>query len=118
MSSIVSWNLQLSVRDGRLEAGRALMSEMVDLTRNEPGTIGYEWFLSEDGATCHIYERYADSSAVMVHLGNFGAKFADRFLQCFEPTRLSVYGDPSAEARAGLDGFGARYFEVFGGFFR
>ena len=66
----------------------------------------------------HIYERYADSDAAVVHLGNFGAKFAERFLQCFEPTDLYVYGEPSDEARAALDGFGAVYLGTFGGFSR
>jgi hypothetical protein len=54
----------------------------------------------------------------MVHLGNFGSKFADRFLACFEPTSLSVYGEPSAEARAALDGLGAAYLGWLGGFNR
>lgn len=118
MSTVVSWNLQMFVRDGRLDDARELMEEMVASTREESGTLGYEWFLSEDGSACHIYERYADSDAVMVHVGNFGSKFAERFLGCFEPTSLSVYGDPSPEARAALDGLGASYLDWFGGFSR
>ncbi len=114
----ISWNLQMSVRDDRLNEARDLMNEMVVATQQEPGTQNYEWFLSGDDKTCHINERYADSEAVMVHLGNFGSKFADRFLACFEPTSLSVYGDPSAEARAALDGFGAVYLGWLGGFNR
>lgn len=118
MSTTVSWNLQMSVRDGCLNDARNLMTEMVAATEQEPGTHGYEWFLSEDGKTCHTNERFADSAAVMVHLGNFGSKFAERFLACFEPTSISVYGDPSAEARAALDGFGATYLGWLGGFNR
>lgn len=118
MSDTVSWNLQLSVRDGRLADARDLMPEMVESTRSEVGTLGYEWFLSAEGAVCHIHERYADSDAVMVHLGNFGTKFAERFLACFEPTGLYVYGEPSEEARAALDGLGAAYLGTFGGFIR
>lgn len=118
MSSPVSWNLQLSVREGRLDAARALMVEMVASTREESGALGYEWFLSDDGKTCHINERYADSGAVLVHAGHFGSKFAERFLGCFEPTGLSVYGDPHAEAKAALDGLGAVYFGPLGGFNR
>jgi hypothetical protein len=95
---MISWNLQMSVRDGRLNDARELMSEMVAGTREEPGTQGYEWFLR--------------------HLGNFGSKFAERFLECFEPTSLSVYGEPSAEARAALDGLGAAYLGWLGGFVR
>lgn len=29
------------------------------------------WFVSDDGGSGHIYERYADSDAVPTHLGNF-----------------------------------------------
>ncbi|WP_428605873.1 putative quinol monooxygenase [Sedimenticola sp.] len=118
MSNTISWNLQLSVREGRLEEARQLMSEMVAATREESGAEGYEWFLSADGTTCHINERYTDSDAVMVHLGNFGANFAERFLACFAPTSLSVYGQPSDEARSALDGLGAAYLGWLGGFTR
>ena len=118
MSNTISWNLQMSVHDGRLDDARDLINEMVDATRKEPGTQNYEWFLSEDGKSCHLNERYADSGAAMVHLGNFGTNFADRFLACFEPTSLSVYGNPSSEVRAALDGFGATYLGWLGGFNR
>jgi len=118
MPKTVSWNLQMSVRDGRLNDARELMREMVTATEQEPGTEGYEWFLSGDGKTCHTNERYVDSAATLAHLGNFGSRFADRFLACFEPTSLSVYGEPSAEVRAALDGFGAIYLGWLGGFKR
>ena len=118
MSDIVSWNLQTSVREGQLSAARDLMPEMVEGTRGEAGTLGYEWFMGGDGTVCHIYERYADSDAALIHLGNFDAKFAERFLQYFEPTALFVYGEPSGEVRATLDGFGAVYLGTFGGFSR
>jgi hypothetical protein len=51
----------------------------------------------------------------MAHIGTFGAKFAERFLGCVEPTAFHVYGDPGAEVRAALDGFGAVYFGAIGG---
>lgn len=108
----------MSVREGQLSAARDLMPEMVEATRGEPGTLGYEWFLSGDGTLCHVYERYADSDAALAHLGTFGTKFAERFLQCFEPTALYVYGEPSDEVRTALDGFGPVYLGTFGGFSR
>lgn len=118
MSNAISWNLQVSVREGQLNDARKLMNEMVAATQQEPGAQNYEWFLSKDGKTCHLNERYADSAAALIHLGNFGSKFAERFLACFQPTALFVYGNPSAEARAALDGFGATYLGWFGGFNR
>jgi quinol monooxygenase YgiN len=118
MPGSISWNLQMSVREGRLNDAKELVSEMVEATRGEPGTLTYEYFLSDDGASCHIYERYTDSAAVMQHLGNFGENFAERFMACFEPTSLSVYGPVSDEARAALDGLGATYLSRLGGFSR
>ena len=118
MSTVVSWNLQQAVRDGRLDDFRSLMHEMVESTRAEAGAQAYEWFITEDGTTCHLYERYVDSDATMVHLGTFGARFAERFLSCVEPTGFNVYGDPSDEVRGVLDGFGAVYMGRFGGFAR
>jgi quinol monooxygenase YgiN len=118
MSNAISWNLQLSLRDGRLTDARALMDEMVASARQEAGTLGYEWFLAEDGSTCHTNERFSDSEAAVTHLRSFGANFAERFLQCFEPTGLAVYGSPSDEARAALDGLGAIYLGSWGGFIR
>jgi quinol monooxygenase YgiN len=118
MSDVVSWSLQMSVRDGSLDDAKALVREMVAATRSEPGALTYEYFLSADGGTCHIYERYADSGAVMAHLGNFGANFADRFMACFEPTSFSVYGPVSDEARGVLDGLGAAYLNALDGFSR
>lgn len=118
MSDVVSWNLQLSVQDGRLDEARSLMSEMVEATKQESGSLGYEWFLSGDGSSCHICERYADSGAALEHLGNFGENFAERFLACFAPTAFYVYGEPSDEVRGVLDGFGAAYLGTLGGFSR
>ena len=118
MSQTVSWNLQLAVQDGKLDAARALMAEMVAATDQEPGAITYEWFLSADASSCHICEKYADSAAALAHLGGFGANFAERFLQCFAPTAFWVYGDPSGEVRGVLDGFGAVYLGSLGGFAR
>ena len=118
MSNVVSWSLQMSVREGRLDDLRTLVRELVEATRAEVGTLTYEYFLSDDGGACHIYERYADSDAAMAHLGNFGENFADRFMECFEPQSLSVYGEPSDEVRVALDGFGAVYLGTLEGFSR
>jgi quinol monooxygenase YgiN len=118
MSDVISWNLQVSVREGHLEPFRALMEEMVAATRSEPGTLSYEWFLSADGTVCHFCERYADSAATLEHLGNFGSRFAERFLACVQPTSFAVYGAPNEQVRAVLDNSGAAYFGWFGGFSR
>ena len=119
ISNAVHWVLELAIKDGELGAFETLMNDMVTATQaNEPGATHYEWFVSDDKTSCHIYERYVDSAAVLTHLGNFGAHFSERFMAVFEPTRLTVYGNPSAEVRGALAGFGAVHMEQAGGFAR
>jgi quinol monooxygenase YgiN len=118
MDREVSWVLELAVKAGKLATFRALMEEMVTSTRDEPGALVYQWFVSDDGTIVHIYERYASSDAVLTHLENFGAKFAERFLAAVDPTRFVVYGTPNDAAKAGLSGLGPTYLGPFGGFVR
>ena len=119
MSSSVSWVLVSKVNEGKSADLKALMEEMVPATKaNEPGAEIYEWFLTDNGGELHIYERYVDSAATMVHLGNFGANYMERYLACCTPTRLHVYGEPTDEVKDVLNGFGAVYCGTFGGFAR
>ena len=116
MSDTVSWVLQLNVKDA--DAFKSLASELVASTNEEAGALIYEYMFTDDSNTCHIYERYVDSAAVMVHLGNFGSKFAERFMSLVDITGLYVYGNPSADARGVLDTLGATYMAQFDGFAR
>jgi hypothetical protein len=94
------------------------MEEMVVSTRAEPDALYYAWFVSDDGGVVHIAERYADSTAVLNHLGTFGEKFAGRFLDAVEPTRFTVLGSPNNDVKTALSGFGPTYLGPFGGFAR
>ena len=119
MSDIIEWVLEMRIQDGQTDNVQPLISEMVDATqRDEPGALHYEYFLSEDGRTCTVLERYADNAAVMVHLTNFGAKFADRFLTIIAPERFAVFGPADAQVREALAGFGATHHAFAAGFHR
>ncbi len=119
MTDQVAWLLELAIKPGELDNLKDLLAEMVAATEaDEPGTLDYEWSIDDEGTTCHIWERYADSAATMVHLGNFGAKFAPRFMAALEPTRMVVYGSPSDDARQQLAGMGAVFMAPAGGFTR
>ena len=45
MSDSVFFVLELEVKPGQIDNLRTVMREMVELTRLEPGTLNYEWFL-------------------------------------------------------------------------
>ncbi|WP_169542955.1 putative quinol monooxygenase [Sneathiella aquimaris] len=96
MSDHVYWIIEANVRDGKLQELKTLMQEMSSATmEDEPGALNYEWSLSEDETICHIFERYASSDAAMIHMGNFGSKFAKQFMGVLKPFRCTLYGEPS-----------------------
>jgi quinol monooxygenase YgiN len=116
MGDQISWRVELAVKTGELENFRTLTAEMVESTRDEPGVLCYERFVSEDGKVVHVYERYADSAAAVSHLLTFGKKFGKRFGGMVDRGWFTVYGTPSEELQGILDGFGATYLRPFGGF--
>jgi quinol monooxygenase YgiN len=118
MNDHVAWILEVAVKPGQMESFRTLMEDMVSTTRTEPGVLNYEWFASDEDGVVHLHERYADSTAALQHLGNFGEKFAGRFLALASPTEFTVLGTPTDEAKAALAGFGPVYLQPFGGFTR
>ena len=119
MAKGVAWMLELNISEGQGAGLPDLIEEMVSATdENEPGTLDYQWSTSADGTVCHIFERYADSDAVMAHLGTFGERFASRFMEILTPTRFVVYGSPSQEVKDALAGFGPTYMGSAGGFSR
>jgi quinol monooxygenase YgiN len=119
MATGVAWMLELNIQPGREQNLRVLLNEMVAATRaNEPGTLDYEWSTSADGTQCHIFERYVDSAAVLIHLATFGEKYAGRFLEILKPFRFVVYGSPSQAVKEALADFNAVYMQPVGGFSR
>ena len=118
MSDEVSWQVELELKPGRLGPFRGLTEEMVDATRGEASALIYERFISEDGRSIWVYERYTDSAAAVAHLRTFANRFGERFAGMVTRKRFTVMGSPSDELRSVLDGFGATYLTRFAGFSR
>ena len=118
MTNNVYWTIDISIKSGALDDLKALMDEMIASTQNEDGALNYEWWISDDSTTCHIYERYTDAAAAMVHIGNFGAHFAERFMGLVDVTRFIVYGGHDENVRGALGGMGAAFMGSLGGFSR
>ena len=72
----VAWMFELVVKPRGDADFRELMAEMAEATdRNEPGTLDYQWYVSDDGRRLHLFERYADADAAMIHIGTFGERY-------------------------------------------
>jgi len=99
MSESIFFVVELEVGADRVDELRSILDEIATVTRrDEPGTLNYEWFLTEDGAACSIYERYADSAAAVVHSRTFPPELMQRAM-AFLPTRLTAYGTVTDEIR-------------------
>jgi len=113
--SAFSFVLEFRIRDGMEDEFRSFMRDMIAATEAEPGTIAYEWFLAEDGKSCHVYERYVDSASFLKHAESF-SRFAQRCEAATTVGFCHVYGSPSDEVKEKLAGFRPDYGGQIGGF--
>lgn len=112
--SRVSCLFTLALHPENFPEFKALVSEIVEASDREPGTLIYEYSVNADHTEVHILERY-NADAVVGHIDVTFAPFAERFLQLVKIVGLVVYGNPDAEVRRRLDNFGAVYMQAFGG---
>jgi len=117
MSTAISWLLEVTILPGQLKNFKSVARDLITATTPEKGTLAYEWELSPDGTKCDIYERYADSEAMIAHVKSFH-NYAERFLKACRPTSFHVYGTPSEPAKAILEILQPTYFQHLGGFCR
>ena len=104
--------VNLTINEGKLDAFEGIAQEMVVGTQKEPGTLGYEWFLSADRKNCRLIETYTDENAVLAHFtGPVVQVLVPKLLGTASLAGFEVYGDPGAKAKEMLAGFGAEVFE-------
>lgn len=116
MSKQVLLNVSLTIREGKLDAFQAIAREMVDVSRKEPGTLSYEWYLSSDGKRCRLFEAYVDADALLAHFaGPAVQEGVPKMLKTADVTGFEVYGDPGPKAKELLAGFGAEIFSYWHG---
>jgi quinol monooxygenase YgiN len=114
----VYWFVELAVRPGALAEFLRLTQEMVEATRQEPGTLIYERALSPDETLVIAHERYESSEAALSHLRHFGQNYSVRFDALVERKMFTVVGEVSDELRQVLMAIGARLFLPSTGFSR
>ncbi|MCJ2038991.1 hypothetical protein MKK55_08495 [Methylobacterium sp. J-059] len=117
MTEETSCNYHLAIEPANFETFKGLIARIVAATREEPGTLGYEYSVNADQSAVHIVERYR-TSALLGHVEKTFAPFAERFLELATIQGLYVYGTTTPEIRAKLDAFGAVYMTPFDGFTR
>lgn len=114
----VAYLLEMTIEDGKLAEFKEKAADYTAAVRDgEPGTLEYQWWLSEDGKRSLLKETFDGSASILKHFENVGPTLP-ALLAIAPFTRLEVFGDVSAEARTALDDLGATYLDHLVGFER
>jgi len=95
----------LCVRDGEyvrfvigfevLDVGRfrEMAKAMVAVSRDEPGTVVYDWYLDEAAGSGTLYEAYASADALRAHgAGAVFTELAPRYADAVRVAKVDVFG--------------------------
>ena len=116
--SKVSYIIEFTIKDGEVDKFKSLKPGYItSVKENEPDTLRYQWYLSEDNKRGIVQETFTGSEALMTHLANVGPSLPE-LLAIAPITRLEVLGSVSDDARKALADFGAVHFPHLGGFDR
>jgi len=108
--------VDLTINEGKLSEFESIVQTMITGTQKEPGTLGYDFFLSDDRKRCRLIESYVDAGALLVHFkGPVVQELVPKMLGTSSLSRFEVYGNPGPEAAQMLKGFGAEIFGLWGG---
>ena len=97
MTQNISVVLSFDVKDGKESDFQDLMADLVESSREEEGTLNYEWYRTGD--TVHTFERFVDNDAMMEHLSTFGEKYVGRFVEIASVNGLTIYGPADERVR-------------------
>lgn len=116
--SKISYIIESTINHGKVDEFRTKAEGCIEAVEgSEPDTLGYQWYLSEDGTRCLQQETFSASEAMLTHLSNFGPSIPE-LLAIAPTTRLEVLGSASAAAVDALAALGAVHFPSMGGFDR
>ena len=104
----------LRIHEGKTDEFKAVAGACKETVREkDKGTLQYDWFFDRDEKTCVVHERYADSDAMLEHMGNLG-DILGRLLGMADLS-LELYGAPSEEILQAVEGMDVKVFGYFQG---
>ena len=113
---VVRLKVNFAVKDEQLEEFKYVAQSMTAVSATEPGTLGYEWFVSADGKHFRLVETYADSSAIEAHfMGPAIQQWVPKLVPICKVDGFEIYGDPGPIVAQMAAGLGAIFFQYWQG---
>jgi quinol monooxygenase YgiN len=114
----IHFRAKVIIEEGKKEEYKKLIQDMSRAVEaNEPDTINYRFYLNESETQCIVWETYANSEAVLVHINGVATQSTlPKVHSVSKISKLDVYGNPSKELQMVLTG--TRTFNPFAGFSR
>jgi len=111
--------VDLDIHEGKFAEFETLAKQMVRVSEQEPGTLGYHFVLSADRKRCRLVEGYTDAAAITAHFaGPAVQQLVPQLIKIATPTRMEIYGEPGPQVRQMATAFGAEIFAAWEGFDR
>ncbi|MES0880591.1 putative quinol monooxygenase [Roseibium sp. SCP14] len=93
----VGWIVEARIREGKRAEFEAVFEEIVAQTRQEGGTLNYQYYVSDEGDVL-VNERFANVESAHVHVTNWD-NFAERWTAAAPATRMVHLGNLPEELR-------------------
>jgi len=101
---------RLRIREGELDGFKRQAAEIMRLARaSDARPIRYDWFLSEDGTECEVWEAFTDADALLAHQRYVGEAKAQLFRDYVAGHTMTFYGKLSPALAGAMDAMGTEF---------
>jgi len=111
---VVRLTVGFAVSDAQMDEFKKIAQTMTEVSKAEPGTLGYEWFAGPDGKNFKLVETYVDAQAIEAHfMGAAVQEWVPKLAATCSVTGFEIYGDPGPKVAAMAGGFGAQFYKYW-----
>jgi len=109
--------VEFDIKPGQTEAFKVASEALFAKTQSEPGTLRYEYFLSDDGTSNMNIEVFTDADAFVFHNRNV-ADLVPALFETLDKVKIAVIGDANDDLWAELAEVETKHYERLGGITR
>ena len=106
--------VEFDIKPGRTDDFKAAAKVLFARTQHEPGTLRYDYFMSDDGRSNVNIEVFADADAFVAHNRNV-ADLVPALFDAVDRVSIAVIGDTNDALWAELAEVESRHYDRLGG---